>query len=684
MSTDQLEPDTPETPQTREESAYQGYEQVALMRQQVIGLIDRQTAVVGDLEQKTQRDRWLPRLAEVRQRVAADTFKVMVVGQFSRGKSTFINALIGRKVLPSYATATTAVINEIKFGERPAVLLYPRPGPDDKAPPPVEVPVEDLENYVTVDEENIDKPNPYLKAELFWPIDLCRFGVELIDSPGLDAEQVHDELTIGYLSQVDAVVMILDATAAATNTELLFFETRVKPLGHEDAFWVVNKINLAEEDRERVKRAVARRLAPLVKSERRIFYIDAKGALAARIANDRQALAATGLNDVESALEDFLTTQRGRVKVLVPVRQLQQSVREVRNAIRDEEGMLSQEVQTLTAAYHSNEIPLAELRKLSELLVGSLRQKYKDLVAELDGFTERYLSSLPGRLPKLMEGFSPEAKVSLLHPQQSVRAITEPCIEELQRVIGADLVAWQQGELQTFLKTRLDLIQTETWAQIREFEKSLQKVKASLLGAGALASDAPATPSVQSIVPTGIGRDFAAYGLGTAVGGLIVGGVMTFGFGAIAAGILGALGIGALLPVVIAVIAVGAVVAALKDASPKAKLVEIARKAVVAKAGENIADQAPKLRKQFVAGVTERLESTAAEFESSLDAQVAALRESVEKALKAKAKGEHKVAERKRQIGQMLVELGHIDAEIDRIVAWVVRLDDSTPVWPES
>jgi 4-hydroxyphenylpyruvate dioxygenase-like putative hemolysin len=152
----------------------------------------------------------------------------------------------------------------------------------------------------------------------------------------------------------------------------------------------------------------------------------------------------------------------------------------------------------------------------------------------------------------------------------------------------------------------------------------------------------------------------------------------------VAAGILGALGIGALLPLVIGAIAVAAVVAAVKDESPKAKLVEIVRKAVVARASDQIGAQAPKLRGQFVAGVTERLESTAAEFESSLGVQVAALRESVEKALKAKAQGEHKVAERKQQIGQMLVELGRIDAEIDRIVAWVVRLDDTTPAWPES
>jgi len=390
------------------------------------------------------------------------------------------------------------------------------------------------------------------------------------------------------------------------------------------------------------------------------------------------------LLEVENALEDFLTTQRGRVKVLVPVRQLQQSVREVRDAIHEEEGMLSQEVQALTDAFHRNKIPLAELQKLSKLLAGTLRQKYKDLVVELDSFTGRYLDGLSQRIPQLMEGFEPDAQVSLRHPKETVRAITEPCIVELQLRIQADVTKWQQGELQTFLKTRLDRIQTEIWAQIREFEQTLQAVKMSLLGAESTLKDAATTPTVRSVVPTGIGKDFAMYGAGTAIGGAMVGGAAALFGGAIAAGILGALGLGAFAPVVIAAIALAAVVMALKDESPKAKLVEIVRKAVVAKAGEQIGAQVPKLRDQFIAGVAERLEATAAEFESSLDVQVAALRESVEKALQAKAQGEQKVAQRKRRIGEMLAELGSIDGEIDRIVAWVVRLDDAALAWPES
>ena len=50
-------------------------------------------------------------LSEARANLDADTFKVLVIGEFKRGKSTFINALLGEEVLPSFSIPCTAVIN---------------------------------------------------------------------------------------------------------------------------------------------------------------------------------------------------------------------------------------------------------------------------------------------------------------------------------------------------------------------------------------------------------------------------------------------------------------------------------------------------------------------------------------------------------------------------------------------
>jgi len=47
--------------------------------------------------------------------------------------------------------------------------------------------------------------NPYEKVEIFWPVELCRNGVEVIDSPGLNEHTTREQITMDYLSIVDAV-----------------------------------------------------------------------------------------------------------------------------------------------------------------------------------------------------------------------------------------------------------------------------------------------------------------------------------------------------------------------------------------------------------------------------------------------------------------------------------------------
>ena len=53
----------------------------------------------------------------------------MVLGEFKRGKSTFINALLGEEILPAYAVPCTAIINEIKYADvKPGHFIFPQSG----------------------------------------------------------------------------------------------------------------------------------------------------------------------------------------------------------------------------------------------------------------------------------------------------------------------------------------------------------------------------------------------------------------------------------------------------------------------------------------------------------------------------------------------------------------------------
>ena len=53
-----------------------------------------------------------------------DSFTVVIMGNFSSGKTTMINALIGERLLPMSATPTTAVMTELHYGENKKIVLY--------------------------------------------------------------------------------------------------------------------------------------------------------------------------------------------------------------------------------------------------------------------------------------------------------------------------------------------------------------------------------------------------------------------------------------------------------------------------------------------------------------------------------------------------------------------------------
>ena len=125
-----------------------------------------------------------------------DTFTVVVMGNFSSGKTTMINALIGERLLPMAVTPTTAVLTELKYGEQKKIIMYPKEGTnvDGNGDKPFMVPAttESIERYVTIDneaginskpEDSVKIASQFEKMELYWPLDILKNGVVLVTIP---------------------------------------------------------------------------------------------------------------------------------------------------------------------------------------------------------------------------------------------------------------------------------------------------------------------------------------------------------------------------------------------------------------------------------------------------------------------------------------------------------------------
>lgn len=272
------------------------------------------------------------RLAKSREELLTDGFKIVVVGEFSRGKSTFINALLGSRLLPAKTNPTTTTINRIVYGEKQRYILHYRHEQEAK-----EITAEEFRRIVAVeslgDEE--EAMVEYQKAiagigeiaytELQYPLSLCKSGIEVIDTPGTnDLDQAREEITLRFIPQADAAIMLLSAEQILARSELDFIQERILKNDIQKVFFVVNfKDRLSEPgDGDRIC-ALAREQLSAIVDKPKVFLVSSKAALNFRRAEKGESMKGmvpdtieeSGFVEMEDALSDYLIQERAEAKL---------------------------------------------------------------------------------------------------------------------------------------------------------------------------------------------------------------------------------------------------------------------------------------------------------------------------------------------------------------------------------
>lgn len=205
-------------------------------------------------------DRLVEKMAEWDRNIRArkdDPFTLVVCGEFKRGKSSFINALLGEEVVSVNVTTETVTLNRISFGPHAneAILSGGR-----------RITLSDDElRKDRLEELMRQSPEPITQLELHRPIELLR-GVTIIDTPGLnDSLRDFSDLVEHALQQADAVVYMCSVESPLAQNEQLFLRTMILPQKYTDLFIVANFADvLREADVERVRSFLDQRVAALV------------------------------------------------------------------------------------------------------------------------------------------------------------------------------------------------------------------------------------------------------------------------------------------------------------------------------------------------------------------------------------------------------------------------------------
>jgi hypothetical protein len=144
-------------------------------------------------------------MAAVERRLDGTTFTLLVVGEYKRGKSTLVNALLGKPVLPAGVIPLTSVVTEIAHGDTPAVLVEFADGATLTVPPGR------LNEFVT-EPGNPANQKGVRRVLVHDPAALLAEGVRIVDTPGVGSIHGHNtRAAYGYLDEADAVVFVMAA-----------------------------------------------------------------------------------------------------------------------------------------------------------------------------------------------------------------------------------------------------------------------------------------------------------------------------------------------------------------------------------------------------------------------------------------------------------------------------------------
>ena len=215
---------------------------------------------------------------ELLARLADDRFQLAVVGQFSRGKSTMMNAIMGAPYLPTGALPMTSVLTTVRYGSHPRVTVRRR----GSRRSPIETTLEQLPRFVAQssqerDEQQVDS------AVVELPAEILRLGLQFVDTPGIgSAIAANTATTESFLPDADALIFVTSFDAALSEAELEFLAGAAQHV--QRLFLVVNKLDLIRpQEREDVEQFIRGQLTKLVdEPDRRLFSISARDALASK------------------------------------------------------------------------------------------------------------------------------------------------------------------------------------------------------------------------------------------------------------------------------------------------------------------------------------------------------------------------------------------------------------------
>lgn len=241
-----------------------------------------------------------------------ELFLLVIVGEFNSGKSAFINALLGEKILMEGPTPTTDLINILKYGDEHSSRVI----------------------------ENLRVTR--------YPLDFLK-TVNIVDTPGTNSiVREHDELTVNFIPKADFIVFVISVDRALTDSEREFLEL-ISIKWKRKVIFLLNKIDTKDKaDTQEVLEYLRQEVTKILEIDPHIFPVSVTHAFQGKTTPDTELLQKSRFLKVEEYIWAALTeTERIRLKLVNPLHAVHPICQVAETELQEKLAVIEEDIQRL-------------------------------------------------------------------------------------------------------------------------------------------------------------------------------------------------------------------------------------------------------------------------------------------------------------------------------------------------
>lgn len=289
---------------------------------------------------------------------------VVVCGEFKRGKSSFINALIEEPELcPVDIDITTNMATQIQYSIKEYVRVHFR---KETGKNPLIIAKSQIPRYVT-EQDNKENKEEVQLVEIGIPKEkLNKNLMVIVDTPGVGSLNAkHSEVTAAYLSSADVLLFVCDATAPLTTAELDFIKRASKYC--DNIYYILTKIDMVrgwKTVEEENRRKIAQNLGKAEENVK-IFPVSSLNKIDYIKTGDEESLEDSKFKALEDSIQKDLGSSIARNILLIPLLMAKNDT----SAIK----------KSLTLQYQTFQQGTVEKKKIIEEKLAAINEEYKAL-----------------------------------------------------------------------------------------------------------------------------------------------------------------------------------------------------------------------------------------------------------------------------------------------------------------